>query len=103
MELGNLILTKIKDPRLGFVTVTHVSVNPDMKSAVVFYSVMGSDKAKEESQKAFEKAVGFLQKEIATSLKLRYTPKLRFQLDDSLDQSFRVEETLRKIKEEEKK
>jgi len=100
-ELGQLILTRVKDPRLGFVTVTHVDVSPDLKSALVFFSVMGDGKAKESSQKALEKAAGFLQREIGTTLKLRFTPRLHFRLDDSLDQGFEIDRVLREIKKEE--
>jgi ribosome-binding factor A len=101
MELSQLILKKVRDPRLGFVTVTHVEVTPDLKSALIFYSVMGDKKIKTESQQALERATGFLQKEIAAALKLRYTPKLRFQFDDSLDQGFEIDRMLREIKKKE--
>ncbi len=97
MELSQLILHRVKDPRLGFVTVTHVDVTPDLRSACVFYSAMGDDKAKKASQTALEKASGFLQKEIGTALQLRYTPRLTFRLDDSLDKSLEVDKVLRQI------
>ena len=102
MELGQLILHRVKDPRLGFVTVTHVSVTPDMKSARVFYSVMGDDKKKKDSQIALEKAAGFLQREIGTAIQLRYTPKLTFALDDSLDRGMEIDKVLRQIQKEDK-
>ncbi len=100
MELGQLILHRVKDPRLGFVTVTHVDVTPDLRSACVFYSVLGNAKSKKDSQLALEKAAGFLQKEIGTALQLRYTPKLAFRLDDSIEQSIEVDKVLQKIHEE---
>ncbi|HXV28313.1 MAG TPA: 30S ribosome-binding factor RbfA [bacterium] len=98
MELSQLILTRINDPRLGFMTVTHVDMTPDLKSATVFYSVLGDSKKRDDSQKALEHAAGFLQKSIATALKLRYTPKLRFQFDDSLDQGFEIDRLIRESK-----
>ena len=97
MELSQLILHRVKDPRLGFVTVTHVNVAPDLRSARVFYSVLGDDKKKAETQIALEKAAGFLQKEIGTALILRYTPKLHFSLDDSLDRGLEIDRVLRDI------
>ncbi len=100
MELSRLILHKVRDPRLGFVTVTHVDVSPDLKSARVFYSVMGDDKAKEASRTALDRARGFLQREIGTSLKLKYTPKLNFSQDDSLDHSLEIDRVLKEIHEE---
>ncbi len=100
MELSQLILHRVKDPRLGFVTVTHVDVTPDLKSAAVFYSVLGDQNAKKGSQIALEKAAGFLQKEIGTALKLRYTPRLTFRLDESLDKGLEVDKVLRQIQQE---
>ena len=102
MELSQLILRRIKDPRLGFVTVTHVEMTPDLKSALVFYSVLGDKKVKDESQMALERAAGFLQKGIAAALKLRNTPRLQFQFDDSLDQGFEIDRVIRQINKEEK-
>ena len=100
MELGSLILHRVKDPRLGFVTVTHVNVAPDLRSACVFYSTLGDEKVKKGSQIALEKAAGFLQKEIGTALELRYTPKLKFIFDDSLDQGIAIDRVLRQIDKE---
>lgn len=100
MELGQLILHRVKDPRLGFVTVTHVGVAPDLRSACVFYSVMGDEKVKKDSQLALEKAAGFLQKEIGAALEIRYTPKLKFQLDESLDRGLEIDRVLRDLDKE---
>ena len=97
MELGRLILTKLKDPRLGFVTVTHVDVTPDLKSARVFYSVLGDKKAKEGTQTALDRAAGFLQKEIASVIKMRFTPKLTFRFDDTIDRSIEIDRVIRDL------
>lgn len=99
MELGELILHRVKDPRLGFVTVVHVDVSPDLRSARVFYSVMGTAKAKLDSQQALEKAAGFLQREIGSALQLRYTPRLKFIRDESLDQGMEIDRILRGLNE----
>lgn len=101
MELGQLILHRVKDPRLGFVTVTHVDVTPDLRSACVFYSVLGDAKAQKDSQTALEKASGFLQKEIGDALQFRYTPKLIFKRDDSYAKGFEVDQVIRKLHQEE--
>ena len=94
-ELGELILHRVKDPRLGsLVTITHVSPSADLKSAMVFYSVLGNASRKEEVQTALEKAAGFFQKQIADAIQLRYTPKLKFQYDDSLDKGFEIDRLL---------
>lgn len=101
MELSQLVLHRVKDPRLGFVTITHVSVAPDLRSARVFYSVLGDAQKKEDSRIALEKAAGFLQREIGGALQLRYTPKLTFSLDESLDRGMEIDKVIRKIHEEE--
>lgn len=99
-ELGELTLKKLKDPRIGFVTVTGVEVTPDLKLAKVYYSVMGDKGKRGGTQRALEHSAGFLQREIAVALKLRYTPKLSFHLDESLDRGMQIEQILRKLKEE---
>lgn len=101
MELSKLLLMRMRDPRLGFVTVTHVDVAADLKTANVFYSVMGDEKAKKDTQIALEKAAGFLQKEIARTLILRFTPKLTFKLDRSLDEGMKIDKIIRDIQKEE--
>lgn len=102
MELGTLILERVKDPRLGFVTVMHVKITPDLKSAVVFISVMGDKKKKEETLKVLSRAAGFLQHEVGVAIQMRYTPKLQFELDDSLDKDFEIGQVMRKIEEKDK-
>lgn len=103
MELSNLILERIKDPRMGFVTVTHVKITPDLKSAVVFVSIMGDQKKKDESLKVLARAAGFLQHEVGLAIQMRYTPKLQFELDDSLDKDFEIGKVIQKIEEKDKK
>lgn len=102
IELGEQILKKLKDPRIGFVTITRVNVAPDLKSARIYYSVLGKEKEKLDAGAALEHAKGFLQHQIAVSLKLRFTPKLSFHLDESLDESIRIDQILKTLEEEEK-
>lgn len=97
--LGELVLKKLKDPRIGFVTITRVKITPDLKEARVYYSVLGKEKEKREAGLALEHAAGFLQHEIAAALKLRFTPKLAFDLDESLEESMRIEQILRELHE----
>ncbi len=100
-SLGQNILTKIRDPRLGFITVTHVDITPDLRYAKVFYSVLGDEKIKKSTSVALDRARGFLQKELAHEIKMRVTPILQFQYDDSLEQNLKIEQILRKIHDEE--
>ena len=96
-EIGSLIQRKLKDPRIGFATVTRVEVTKDLKFAKVFYGVLGDEKVRKSTQLALERSAGFLQREIANVLRLRNTPKLSFKLDESIEESIRIEEILNKI------
>lgn len=99
-ELGELVLKRLKDPRIGMVTITRVEITPDLKLAHVYYSVYGKDKEKEEAGRALEHAAGFLQRKIADALKFRFTPKLVFRLDDSLEESIRIQKILEDLRRE---
>lgn len=96
-EMSKLILGRTKDPRIGFTTVTHVKMTADLKSAVVFVSVMGTEKVKLATIAGLEHARGFFQHEIGESLKLRFTPKIQFELDRSIDRSLEIDQILRKV------
>lgn len=101
MELANLILSEVKDPRVGFVTVTAVEVTPDLREAKVMVSVMGTEKEKKSTLIALEKAKGFLQYKINAVISMKFTPKLRFELDDSLDKSIQIDKIIDIIYKEE--
>jgi ribosome-binding factor A len=97
--LGELILSRIKDPRVGFVTITGVEVARDLVSAKVYFTVMGGESEREESKQGLESAKNFLRKTIARELKLRNAPDFRFVYDDSLDRSVQIEDALKRINE----
>ena len=102
MELSQLVLHRVKDPRLGFVTITHVDVTPDLRSARVFYSVLGDEDSRKSSQVALDKAAGFLQREIGAALQLRYTPRLSFSLDPTFERGEEIDSVIRKIRKEDR-
>ncbi|MFH1858113.1 MAG: 30S ribosome-binding factor RbfA [Candidatus Omnitrophota bacterium] len=95
-ETSRIILMELKDPRIGFVTITHVDVTPDLKTAHIFYSIMGDPKAVEASQKGLEAAKGYIRRLVGGRLKLRFTPEIYFREDDSNRQSFRITEHFEK-------
>lgn len=95
--LSELVLTGIKDPRVGLVTITAVRVSSDLSVARVHYSVMGDDSAREASRKGLASARNYLRNEVAKSLKVRTAPELKFVYDDSLDKSLRIEQKLRDV------
>ena len=96
-EMSRLLIGRTKDPRIGFTTITHVKMTADLKSAVVFVSVMGDEKVKLSTMAGLEHARGFFQHEIGESLKLRFTPRIQFELDRSIDRSLEIDQILKKV------
>ena len=92
--LSDAITQEIKDPRVGFVTVTAVETSPDLRHARVFVSVLGDDGARRRSLDGLRSAHGFLQRRLADDLRIKNTPTLDFLYDDSVDRSFRIQELL---------
>ncbi len=90
-ELSDIIGRKLKDPRIGFVTVTDVAVTGDLQQATVYISVLGDDKQREDTLKGLEKAKGFMRSEIGQRIRLRKTPELFFEFDESIDYGNRIE------------
>ncbi|MDQ1233705.1 ribosome-binding factor A [Paenibacillus sp. SORGH_AS306] len=100
-ELSLLIQSEMKDPRIGFVTVTGVDVTNDLSQAEVYLSVMGDEEQKANSLKGIEKATGFLRSELGKRIRLRHTPELIFKIDESIAYGSRIEELLGEIKKDE--
>jgi len=99
-EVSQLILQELKDPRIGFVTITHVEVTPDLKRAFIFYSIMGDTKGVENTQRALNAAKGYVRRLLGDRLKLRFVPEIHFERDDSIEKSFHIAELLKKLEEE---
>ncbi|MFD1735860.1 30S ribosome-binding factor RbfA [Bacillus salitolerans] len=93
-ELGEIIGRKIKDPRIGFVTVTDVEVTGDLQQAKVFISVLGDDEQRQNTLKGLAKAKGFIRSEIGQRIRLRKTPEITFEFDESVDYGNRIESLL---------
>ena len=100
-EIADILCREIKNPRMGFVTVTDVDVTKDLRIAHVAVSVMGDDEHKQETLRCLTAAAGFIQRELSARVRLRYMPRLKFQLDTSLDYSIHISELLDEIKEKE--
>ncbi len=99
-HLAYVLAYRIRDPRVGFATVTHVELSDDLKYARVFYSVMGDETQKQKTAVGLEQAKGFLQKGLGEHLKLRFTPHLDFLLDDSFEQGMKIDGIIQKLNEE---
>jgi len=89
----------LKDPRVGFVTVTGVEATPDLRHARVFVSVLGNTAAREATMKALEKSGGYLQSRLGASLRMKRTPQLQFSYDDTLDNALHIQRLLKKEEE----
>jgi ribosome-binding factor A len=90
--LSGAITSEIKDPRVGFVTVTAVQTSPDLRHARVFVSVLGEDPVRRRSMDGLQSAHGYLQRRVAGELRLKHTPTLQFLYDDSTDRGLRIAE-----------
>lgn len=93
--IGDALAGEIKDPRVGFVTVTDVRTSPDLRHAHVHVSVLGDDQQREASIEGLRSAHGFLQRQIATQLRLKRTPTLQFHYDQTTDNAMRIESLMR--------
>lgn len=96
-ELGDIIGQKIKDPRVGFVTVTDVEVTGDLQQAKIFVTVLGDDDKKRDTLMGLAKAKGFIRTEIGKRIRLRKTPELFFKFDETIETGNRIENLLRNL------
>jgi ribosome-binding factor A len=98
--LSQAIGEGLKDPRVGFVTVTGVETSPDLRHAKVFVSVLGGKKEREQTLAGLASSHGHLQERIAAAVRLKRTPQLVFLYDDSVDRGMRMEMLLKRYEEE---
>ncbi|MBI2414211.1 MAG: 30S ribosome-binding factor RbfA [Deltaproteobacteria bacterium] len=99
-EIASMILHgEIKDPRIGFVTITRVELTPDFKDAKVFFSQIGSDSDKAKSRNGLNNASGFVRRALAKRLDLRHIPNVSFVFDDSLEYADHIEKVIKEMKE----
>jgi ribosome-binding factor A len=96
-ELGALLQRRVRDPRLGNVTVTGVEVSPDLKVATVFVSSLGDHEAGDLAVRGLQHAASFLRRELAQQLQMRFTPELRFVLDESWERGERIDRLLEQL------
>jgi ribosome-binding factor A len=97
------ILTRgmIRDPRVGYITVTGVKMSPDLRVAKVFYSMIGDEKQRAETQKGLDAAKAFVRREVTSRVKLRVSPEIFFAWDGSLEEGDKIERLLKQVKEKE--
>ncbi len=90
-ELGIMIQRKLRDPRIGFVTVTRVELTADLHLATVYFSVLGDESQQQQSAEALQQAAGFMRHELRQNLQLRFVPELRFRFDNRWETQVRLE------------
>lgn len=100
-EVSGMLMRGLKDPRIGFTTVTDVEVTGDLRQATIYVSLFGDETAKAETLRALQHASGHIRSELGKVLHLRYTPEILFDQDTSLDYSMHIESILQTIKKDE--
>jgi ribosome-binding factor A len=96
-EVSQMLLKSVKDPRIGFVTITKVTVSDDCRVAKVYFSVAGTLAERESSVKGLESAKGYVRKELGRRIRLRYTPEIIFQFDPSVEYAIHMEELIQSL------
>ena len=95
-EVSWIIRNEVKDPGIGFVTLTGVDVSADLRHARIHVSIMGSEDEKRKSLKALNRAKGYIRSSFGEKVRLKYLPELNFILDRSLEKVKRIEDLLKK-------
>lgn len=100
-EVSQIILRELKDPRIGFVTVTSVECTGDLREAKIYVSLMGNEQQVKDCWAGLTSSLGYIRREIGKRIRLRFTPEIFLAIDKSLDYSAHIQELLLKIKAEE--
>lgn len=98
-EVSIIIHDKLKDPRLGFITITKVEMTPDLRHAKIFFSVLGKDEDYQKTKEALDSALGFIRRLIAERINLKFAPQISFREDRSCEYSIKIQKVLVEIKE----
>jgi ribosome-binding factor A len=93
-------VTELKDPGLGFLTITGVDTSPDLRNAFVFYSVLGTEEDVAETGAALDRAAPHIQSIAGSQIRMKYTPKLTFKLDPSISEGLKIDQLLHEIEDE---
>lgn len=91
----------LRDPRIGFITITGVKVSPDLRVARVYYSMIGTPQEREETQKGLDAAKGFIRREVTSVVNLRVSPEIFFSFDESVGEGDKIDRLLREVREKE--
>ena len=101
-EVGSLLTRGLKDPRIGFVTITGAKVSPDLREAWVYYAVHGDERTRQATAQGLEAAKGFIRREVGKAISLRTLPALHFVVDEAIDRGDRIERLIKQVHDEDK-
>ncbi len=99
-EISQMLLESVKDPRIGFVTITRVEVSDDCRIAKIYFSVAGTSTERENSIRGLESAKGFVRRELGKRVRLKYIPEIMFKFDPSIEYSIHISEIIQQTKKE---
>lgn len=99
-EISDVIRRELRDPRIGFVTITGAEVTADLRHAKVFFSSMGTAEERVETGKALNRASGFIRTEFARRAQMRFVPDLHFEFDVSIERGARISQLLEQVRQE---
>jgi ribosome-binding factor A len=102
-EISEMLLKTVKDPRIGFVTITRVAVSEDCRLAKVYFSVTGTLAERKRSTEGLNSAKGYVRKELGRRMTLKYTPEIMFQFDPSIEYAIHIGEVIHQLKQEREK
>jgi ribosome-binding factor A len=94
VELAEILARQVQDPGIGFLTITHVKMTPDLQQARVYYTTIGDEKARRDTARALARALPFLRRQVGQRLHLRRVPELQFFFDESVEKQDRIERIL---------
>jgi len=89
-EVISEVMRELKDPRVGFATITDVVMSPDLRHARIYVSILGTDEERKETMKGLNNARGFVRREISKNIRLKHIPDLTFHFDESIERGVRV-------------
>jgi ribosome-binding factor A len=97
-EIASMLARDVHDPGIGFVTITRVTVTPDLQQARVYYTALGDGKARRDTERALGRATPFLRRQIGSRLRLKRAPEIEFVYDESIAGQERIEQLLNEIR-----
>jgi len=97
-EIGEIVNQKLKDPRIGFVTITDVALTNDLQQATVYVSVLGDEQEKNDTLAGLQQATGFVRSEVSRRIRLRKVPEITFSFDEAHEYGNRIDEILKELK-----